>query len=183
MNDQGFLERLRQDVAAVKAEGRKTIRISALERYMLDAAQGDQMSSDQRHQVLLAQYDARIQTGLELFRATIDAGREALKAALLINGGAAVALLGFLGAAISQHFPTQLGLAVTAPLGLFGVGVFCAAFGFGARYASQAFYGHERVSSGVAFHVLAILAGLSSYSAFLLGIYKVCTALALHFAA
>ena len=45
----------------------------------------------------LAQYNAEVIGNLEMFRSLISTGENALKSVILINGGAAVALLAFIG--------------------------------------------------------------------------------------
>ena len=50
-----------------------------------------------QHQSNLAQYDAQNAWELQMFKSVILAGQTALKSTILINGGAAVALLAFIG--------------------------------------------------------------------------------------
>jgi hypothetical protein len=53
---------------------------------------------------------------------------------VLINGGAVVSLLGFMGATISKGLSSSLGANLTHPLLYFGIGVLAGALAFGGRY-------------------------------------------------
>lgn len=101
---------------------------------------------------------------------------------MIVNGGAVIALLGFLGAAISKEMPRTLGLGLTMPLLLFGAGVLLGALGFGARYISQACYSGDRPNWGQGFTVVAVVFGLSAYGIFGCGIYGAYTAFRMVFA-
>jgi hypothetical protein len=84
----------------------------------------------------------RAESGREMFRTVITYGAEAMKAAILVNGGAAVALLAFLGSSkgISlARIPTFL--LANAILFLAG-GVLCAAIAMATSYLTQ-FYYHQ----------------------------------------
>lgn len=71
---------------------------------------------------------------LETYKSLISVSMEGLKTLLLINGGAVVAMLAFLG-----QSPQGQKVAPYAwwPLGLFVGGVTCCAFAFLASYATQ----------------------------------------------
>jgi len=60
------------------------------------------------YQRMLAHYDAQTKHGIEMFKSVIESGREALNALVLVNGGAVVALLGFMGATLSKSLPPRL---------------------------------------------------------------------------
>ena len=127
--------------------------------------------------------------------ATIKSSETALRAAILINGGAAVSLLAFLGALASQKIYKIGDLKDTInSLGIFAYGVGFAASGIAlsyiTHYLSVGFltskvktYEPPFVSEGEAsqrwlwgkniFHVLALLAGLGSLCFFVSGISSV----------
>jgi hypothetical protein len=77
----------------------------------------------------LAQYEADVQMWLESWKAANESGREAIKACTLLNGGAAVAMLAFVGHLAS--IPTRPGLISTfeQPLLWFVAGTFLSVFG------------------------------------------------------
>src|SRR5438477_8292917 len=87
--------------------------------------------------IRLAEMTHRAQTDIvvETFRSTNSFGRAAVQAAMLINGGGAVALLGLVGhlfTATNPNFPLIRGLAV--PLGIFALGALLAAVTTGFSY-------------------------------------------------
>jgi hypothetical protein len=130
----------------------------------------------------LAYYDAQTKHSLAMFNSVIESGREALNALVLVNGGAVVALLGFMGATISKGLPKALGADLTLPLVQFGFGVLMGALGFGARYFSQAFFTAKMDKAGDSFRVAAIFFALAGYSLFGCGIYGAFRAFATQFA-
>lgn len=137
-------------------------------RIQWEAALADAAAKNQSN---LAAYNAQNAHAIEMFKSVMDAGKEALNALLLINGGAVVAILGFLGTAFSKdRFSPQLGLSLTYPLAYFGLGVLAGALAFGIRYVAQACFAGEWKKWGMAFNVLSILAGLGGYAAFGLGL-------------
>ncbi|RKP58624.1 hypothetical protein [Pararobbsia silviterrae] len=80
---------------------------------------------------------------VEMFKSVIEAGQTALKSAIVINGGAAAALLAFAGNSVikgylvpGQPVLVRFGIAML----IFSIGLTCAGFGTGFRYISQASY-------------------------------------------
>lgn len=80
---------------------------------------------------------------LEMLRSTIATGQSALKSSLLINGGAAVAVLAFMGNIWSSKDATTALPAISEALLMYIGGVLVAAFAAGATYISQAGFGGE----------------------------------------
>ena len=112
-------------------------------------------------------YKARVKRISDGFHAVITIGQGALKSGALINGGACVALLAFIGNIITKDASMISGLS-TALL-IFGCGVFFAAISSGTTYLAQENY--ERGKRKKAFfsqHLTIAFVGLS-YLAFLLG--------------
>lgn len=109
---------------------------------------------------------------VESFKSVILAGQNAIRTAFLMNGGAAVALLAFLGA-LSSTNPNQL--KVFAPsLLIFTWGVFFVGLTSGFTYLCQWFYGYEAVWSqkvGFILNILCIVIGLSSFGLFICGAF------------
>lgn len=71
---------------------------------------------------------------LETFKSLITISVEGLKTLLLINGGAIVAILAFLG---QSPLGTTLAPGLAIPVVLFVVGVISGTLGFGASYKTQ----------------------------------------------
>lgn len=115
-----------------------------------------------------------------------------LRSLLLINGGAAVALLAFIGSLISAN-AVQLAPSIdllTAPLMWFAWGVAASVLGMAFAYLTNysiaghafALYGQEAASarrwlrSALTFQVLAVLVAIASLACFVLGILAIRTA-------
>ena len=77
---------------------------------------------------------------LEGFRQVIALGQSTLKSIMLINGGAAVALLAFLGNLINSKSAAVPLLPFANSMQAFVVGVFLAAVAYGLTYFSQLCY-------------------------------------------
>ena len=95
METKEAIELPKSDLAALKEQGQDNVPIAGLQEYLSGLEKAAATSTELRnhaHQGLLAQYDARARLDLEMFKSVLDAGKEALKAAMFINGGAAVAL-------------------------------------------------------------------------------------------
>ncbi len=116
-------------------------------------------------------HKAHLENRRELVRSVVMAGDSALKMMLLINGGAAVAVLAFLGKVLSKA-PIGLNLSVTnikAGLVRFMLGVAFVGVGALSRFVAiyAAMSGSPRIE--VACSYAALLAGMGSLSAFVLG--------------
>lgn len=81
----------------------------------------------------LARFNAINQIGISM----ITMGQNAIKSAMLINGGAAVALLAFMGNIWDKSVCHKTAILLANSIGLFAIGVLFAALGSGATYCSQ----------------------------------------------
>ncbi|WLG27163.1 hypothetical protein [Pseudomonas lurida] len=125
----------------------------------------------------------------ELFRSTIAAGQSAMKAALLVSGGSAAALLAFAGSAWSALKPEGIAFLATA-LGLLSLALLSSAVSVGFNYLTQSAYSDgwgepdncsadrrgdwfNRISSGLIIlaYLLCLAGYLSAY--FMVGEFKV----------
>ncbi|WP_063939907.1 hypothetical protein [Bordetella trematum] len=109
---------------------------------------------------------------LAMFKSVDDAGSTALKAAMTANGAAAIALLAFLGNALTKQdagpLPLYLKGASLAMMAFFlGAGIACLAYGF--RYLTQYAYGREWSVCAGTFHILTILFAILSLAGFFWG--------------
>lgn len=124
---------------------------------------------------------------------TFESGNQALKAAGVVNGGAAVALLALIGNMVDKDATASIsGEAIGFALLIFVAGVSASALASGGAYITNYLYvtagtartwdyehpyvHHTRRSkvyewSGAFFHVLSVLLVLFSYSSFLYGSY------------
>lgn len=188
MKSTEVIEALRGAIASTKDTGVKQVSIADLEAFSArlaetvartppDVAAGEAAMEDYRAD-LSAWVSSRQQHhehNLEMLRATITTGQSALKSALLINGGAAVALLAFIGSVWSSPNTEKALPEISAALLLYVFGVLSAAVAAGATYFSQAGFGHEfgKISRPVG-HVgrwLAVLGVFASYVLFGYGSY------------
>lgn len=84
--------------------------------------------------------------GLEVFRSQIQFGKEALRAAMLINGGAAVALLAFVGGIWPKEPKAEIVNCLAWALILFSAGLLLGAAACSTAYITQ--YNHnERIAN------------------------------------
>jgi len=101
----------------------------------------------QQVRINLAAYQVNTQRMLEQTRAGNEAGTEAVKAVTLINGGAAVAVLAFVGHLASIHATPTTIMNFVRPLDLFVWGVFMGVVASAVVYFTHLCYftalGHE----------------------------------------
>ncbi|MEJ8573459.1 hypothetical protein [Microbaculum marinum] len=139
-------------------------------------------------------HDKHFSFVLHMNQSVLDTALNALKSAALINGGAAVATLAFLGALANRKVGLGNGSEnALFVLFLFSGGVLSAAVGSGAAYLTQYFYGaasngalliwdHPYIKKkecsgaynylGKSFHVLAVFLTISCYILFAYGVYE-----------
>ncbi len=110
---------------------------------------------------------------IEMFRSVITAGQNALRSSFLMNGGATVALLAFIGK-LTDNAKAKIPLFVGS-LSLFVLGVLLITGASGCTYLGQRFYApNEKSEVKVAYwlNIASILLGLASYIAFICGAVK-----------
>ena len=120
---------------------------------------------------------------LEMFRTVVEYGRDVLKAAMLINGGAAVAVLAFIGNIWTIDDSSDAVRSLAWAIAMFGFGVFFAALSSAFTYITQYFYnmdtvfGPENPALGlkyrkiaISFHCIVLLLVFSSFGLFCYGI-------------
>ena len=118
---------------------------------------------------------------LEMLRSVITVGQSALKSSLLINGGAAVAVLAFLGRLLSSESASVSIDGLSLALLQFVWGVLAAAIAAGATYFSQAGYGGEFGSwsrkIGIGGHIVAVVGVFAAYGFFGVGAWQAYSAI------
>lgn len=120
----------------------------------------------------LAYQDHLHSWNIESFRQIIALGQSSLKSIMLINGGAAVALLAFLGNLITRSGSSTNIIAFADSMRMFVIGVFLGAVAYATTYFSQLFYDGDKKwqqRTGLAFHVITSLVGIAALLAFLVG--------------
>ncbi|UOF13248.1 hypothetical protein IEQ11_16005 [Lysobacter capsici] len=109
---------------------------------------------------------------LEGFRQVIALGQSTLQSIMLINGGAAVALLAFLGNLINNKSKSVSLLPFADAMQAFVIGVFLAAAAYAITYLSQLAYdGQKKWQHRIGFglHVVAAMVATGALVAFLCG--------------
>jgi hypothetical protein len=171
------IQKFKSDLVAVKADGKSNIAIENLEKYLEFLLADASQSLEHRkmiHQSQLAEYSATIAMGVESFRAVMDAGKEAINAAIIINGGAVIALMAFVGNSAAKY-GHQIVAFAAIPLLLFGIGVFCGGVAFGTRYVSQFLYARPQnknlVRLGHVFNGVSWIVTTGSFIIFAIGVF------------
>lgn len=173
MNLRQRIEKLRDDVRTLADDTGKTVdplRLSAeLDRIL--------SQSDWFRDHLFRKYDRRMElwkeARLEMTRAVISFGQGAIRSLILINGGAAVAIMTFLGNFGGES--NQSADLFAKSLLLFALGVAAAALVGGFAYVTQFLYESSsgRLSKvGIGFHWAAVLLAILSITLFVVGLLK-----------
>ena len=112
------------------------------------------------------------QSELEMFRSVITSGQAAMKSSLLLNGGAAVALLAFI-AHLAQHSPAKVSVFAECLL-FFALGALAIVVTSGITYLSQWLYADPSPTSqkyGFRLNIICIVLGILSYGFFAWGLF------------
>jgi hypothetical protein len=106
-----------------------------------------------------------------MLRGVVESGKIALTTGILVNGGATVALLAFLGnlLARSPSGPTPMQAPLVVAIMFFAGGVLSAAVATGSTYVTNYCYTENWRSSAIGFHALTIALVIGAYLAFLGG--------------
>ena len=177
------LEILKEAAGAVRKAGASQVPVENLERFTAELERTASASPEgvSAGDASMEEYKAKLaalgnslqqqhESNLEMFRTVITTGQSALKSALLINGGAAIALLAFVGHVWGNANAAHYLPSLIHGLLLFVWGVLSAACAAGATYLSQAGYGGAfgAWSTKVAYtaHGLAIVCVVGAYVLF-----------------
>lgn len=174
-----LIDAFREQLDEVENNKQQQISVSSLRIY-LDALEKDAGSTQEfrnrEHAGMLAHYAAKNQQSIEMLKAVLESGKSALHTLLIINGGAAVALLGAMSNLVGKTGGARLAHYLALPLLEFGVGVFLGAVGFALRYFSQdAYAGSENPNDkfeilGTICKVAAILSAIAGYVLFVVAV-------------
>lgn len=185
MKGREIIDYIRKAVDDVKQRNRDVISVEAFLNY-LDVLEKEALEIDEnhhrQHEVSLtkyraenerniAHYNAQQLCAVEMFRSVISYGAAALKSAILINGGAAAALLAFIGNIWSKGIIPASVVPLTSAIVYFSFGVLAAAVGTAASYVTQYCYGENFQRTGVVFHTFTVVFIVGSYILFSLGVF------------
>lgn len=172
---------LKDALAKLKKEGVEHLAVDALMEYLAKLEAAAVPPSPAPSPAELEHYKAQLAAwvekqkevssfNLEGFKSVILAVQNALRSAILLNGGAAVAMLAYIGKLSVEASASVSQFAF--PLFLFVLGALTVAVGSGVTYLSQWFYFGGSIWKwrvGFALNILAILLGLTSYGLFAVG--------------
>ena len=145
MTPSDLLEIIQNDIKAEKAKGARGISIEALEAYLGDLEKAIKAgrntydalalyrSNLERWRIL---HESFLRERSDFNRFAVDTGQNAIRGAMLINGGASVAMLAFIGNAWG-NVPGEAMGSMTTALAKFAAGVLAAAIGGGVSYIAQ----------------------------------------------
>ena len=183
MNGKEIINNIRNAVNDAKQQNQDVISVDALHNY-LNALENEISETDEsnnrQHEASLteyraenerniAHYNAQQLHAIEMFRSIINYGTVVLKSAILINGGAAVALLAFIGNIWTKGITPTSVVPLTSSIAYFSFGVLSATIGTATSYFTQYYYGTEHQRAGVVFHYLTVFFVVGSYILFSLG--------------
>src|SRR6185437_9417296 len=146
MSAKRFAAEMKAAIAGIKANGAATIPCDNLIAYLDQVLNSSEQDPPQ---VEMEQFKANLQNWIEankqvhagqmeMFRSVITSGQGAIKSSFLLNGGAAVAILAFIGH-LAQFDAAKVPVFASC-LVLFAYGVFAVAVTSGSTYLSQWFY-------------------------------------------
>lgn len=181
MSAKEFARQLKTEIENLAAQGQDSIRVetltSGLEKFINNP-------DEENNEILIERLKAHLQSqvekekyshaaNLEMFKSVIQTGQNALKSMILLNGGAAIALLAFIGKLSDVSRINIPSFAV--PLTIFVIGAFLSTISSGITYLTQILYSEEgkwQGRAGITLHGLSILLGLASLSLFGYGTYR-----------
>ena len=172
MDAKDAIAHIRKALDEVLASGQQFVHVPTLLQFLFEVERDAPIASETRklqHESNLTAYRAQHEASLEMFRSVLAAGKAALTASILVNGGASVALLAFLGNSWKANIgqPAQ---ALVFAMVLFAAGVLAGAIASGLTYVTQFCYSREWARSGVGFHIGTIILVAISYVLFACGI-------------
>ena len=189
------LSEIRQVLSQTKEQGNSSVSIDALENYLMlldKAVESDTYYKSLDHDAELAKFKAvnnlniahaknDAAHSLEMFKSVIMTGQSALKASMVVNGGAAVALLAFAGKVWETKISEIVASSLTDSIFIFCLGVVCAALATGSTYLSQLAFSSNWLKSGCFINYFSIVVVLLSYALFCFGAFKAVNSLGIHF--
>lgn len=153
-----FVDQMITYLASVETSPEENPGPAEMERYKVEL-QANVEAGKRAHEV-----------GMENFKAVITAGQNAIRTILLLNGGAAVALLAFSGHLIAEASPNATRFAgCMLP---FALGALAAGIISGGTYLSQFLFGHHSPKVqwwGHLVNYTVIVMGVAAYVLFLWG--------------
>lgn len=182
MNAKEFATEMKSVIVDLKTNGNETINIDILISYLSQVENSVEVEPSPME---MAHYQATLQHSsdlnkfkheqdVEMFKSVITSGQNAIKTSFLLNGGAAIAMLAFIGhlAQFATDKVSEFGCAMFP----FTLGVLAISVTAGFTYLSQWFYAEEGITCqriGLWLNIICIILGLASYGCFVWGMFSV----------
>jgi hypothetical protein len=168
----------------VKNGGQEFVHIPSLNNFLDALEKSATISKDGakfQHESNMEWYKAQRQFDLEMFKSVIQSGQTALRASFLINGGAAIALLAFIGNIWNKTQNITVIKSLAISLCVFSTGVLFVALSTGMTYLTQNAYAYNWNKTGTTINIISILFVILSYITFIFGIKYLYNAFITHF--
>ncbi|MFA0240174.1 MULTISPECIES: hypothetical protein [Vibrio] len=189
------IDEVRNALQQLRNKEQENISIDAMDNYMAQLSKRTETSYEidkLKHDQNLAEFQAENSRNIahsqnvsahsvELFKSVITAGQAALKASMVINGGAAAALLAFTGKIWTEGSSVNVTSALSLSILIFCAGLLTAAFATATTYLSQLCYGHHKDKIGHAINAVTIVVVLGSFVCFAYAAYTAASSFGLHF--
>lgn len=182
MDTPEFIAELRTAAQELQADGKTDVPLTGLLAYLAQAEEHAGSVLEYRklvHASSLAAYVANHDKRKMLFEAVMAMSQTVLRTALVINGGAAVALLAAMSNSVGKPGTSAFVHALAGGTALFGGGVLSAAGAAALAYVSQALYFRQPFGTDTAGDVVRVGCGLlvaGSFVAFGLGLRQALSA-------
>lgn len=180
MSAKQALTAVRDVVQEQKEKGERSIDCDSLIRYLTTIAEPladvseavnlERAKAELQREAEIGRFDSEMR--LEMFRSVITAGQGAIRSSMILNGGASVALIAFIGHLV-QFSPRNI-QPFASSLVFFACGVFSIALVGGLTYLSQWLFASNRKAAqdwGFILNLACIVVGVLSYVFFGAGLY------------
>ncbi|MBQ4840038.1 hypothetical protein [Pseudoalteromonas luteoviolacea] len=173
---------IQDELQKLSKQGENYVSIESLQDYLENLNQNE----DKRNDLVLADFNAKCQSAVEqykedcaewreLFKSVISNGQATIRMLATINGGAALALLAFIGKVWSPDFPnTFTGYNITLSLLFLCIGLGISALTQGLAYLGQHCFTYKRDNVGFIIQKIAVVSGATSLVLFFVGIICAC---------
>ena len=180
-----LIQTMRKNLESVRKQNIKQFPLQNVENWVeglsecVEASPDKEPTQEQKEfqqrewEAKMAHYNAQVQSSLEGFRSTMQLAQAALKSSILINGGAAIAMLAFIGHIWNSGQFSSIQSQISGSLIWFLLGVFVSAVATGTGYVTQVFY-FEFQDNKIAlrWRIISVVLIVFSYIFFLLGGYN-----------
>lgn len=182
MDAKEFARKLESSIIELKSQGHESVKCDNLIRYINELIEAGCSDTDStmviesqkaKAQFALEEYKHNSSATLEMFKSVMQSGQNAIKTMLLLNGGAAIALLAFIGKLTDNNSRAIPDFAYS--LASFVIGALFMGFVACLTYLGQMAFDsdvtkHQQIGKGIQISC-AILGALSLFS-FSYGTYK-----------